>query len=540
MGSLRFVLSNLDQFRVRFWLYLGVAFLDGAVLFLFPVLLAEFTKSGFSTEVFWQLIPYLCGCLIVSLGCQWVIRAKGEALARHYANYLKLKYFRIVEHLPVATLSRHHSGYLLSLVARVCDGSGALVFTMIWLLAHGLATTVLFFAFTARESVGVAVLNMCILIVFLFVSVLLSRKFVPLANALNVAAAKLSERFVDLMGNIFTVKKLGLHRFAEAALSLATSESDQRIARLQTFHGTRWLILHAIFWSAMFGTISFMLFRISQGYTAPAVLILFIAAFATLKNEVERLSELIKDLLEMNAYVATLEDIVARTEEGGSLPPPNWQKLELNQVVFTYEDSGIRITIPHFEVRRGERVAVVGESGQGKSTLLNVIAWFVDPVSGERLIDGRTFAEFDRDLLRAQMAFVSQEVELFNLSLRDNLRLGRAVSDERIKEILSGLALGEWLASLPEGLDTLVGEKGIKLSAGQKQRVNIARGLLLEREVLLFDEPTAHLDEQTEQRVVEFLKSKLENRTAIIVTHRPAIGALCTRSYRFKNSQLVQ
>ncbi len=136
------------------------------------------------------------------------------------------------------------------------------------------------------------------------------------------------------------------------------------------------------------------------------------------------------------------------------------------------------------------------------------------------------------------MSMISQEIELFNISLRDNIVLGETVDDGRLLELLDAVDLGDWVRGLTDGLDTIVGEKGIHLSVGQKQRVNLLRGVLLNREVLLLDEPTAHLDAATEQRVVTFLGRHLAGKTAIIVSHRPALQTLCQRHYRMAGGVL--
>jgi ABC-type bacteriocin/lantibiotic exporter with double-glycine peptidase domain len=153
------------------------------------------------------------------------------------------------------------------------------------------------------------------------------------------------------------------------------------------------------------------------------------------------------------------------------------------------------------------------------------------------LWNGTPYSQFNQSLAHS-FALVSQEVELFNLSLRENLTLGRQTSDIEITALLSKLDLRDLLEALPEGLDTLVGEKGLRLSAGQKQRINIARALLLKRQVLLLDEPTSHLDHGSEDRVIECLSQIDPSITLIIVSHRPALRSLCTRTYEFREGTL--
>lgn len=183
-------------------------------------------------------------------------------------------------------------------------------------------------------------------------------------------------------------------------------------------------------------------------------------------------------------------------------------------------------------------MCISGLSGQGKSTFLNIFANFCNPQQGQRMIDGKPYEYFSRSFFAAHMAMISQEVEMFSLSVRDNIALGETISDEHIIDVLREVDLHEWILGLADGLGTLVGEKGIKLSAGQKQRVNLVRGLLLDRDIFLLDEPTSHLDRETEEKVIQFLEKRLEGKTAVIVSHRPAVQRLCSRFYEFSGHEM--
>lgn len=518
---------------------LAGAFADGIVVFLIPLLLAEFTKTDLSAEAFRKLVPYLIACFAASVLCQWFLRKDGEALGKEFGNYLRLKYFKIISHLDVMTLRSHHSGYLLSLVTKICDSSTGILFLFTWLVAHSIATLSLFFFFTARESVVIAVINSLILVLFLFVSLILSRKIVPIFSALNLKHAELTARYVDLMANISTVKKLGLFQFAERQIAQRVDQNSLLIRRLQTFHANRWFLLHTIYGCAFLSTISFLLFRITHGVSSASILILFISAYSIIRSQVERLSELVKDLLELNAYTASLSAILnSSRRSSGSKRLEDWKKIELHEIEFTYPTAQRKIVIPDFSLTKGELTCVTGESGQGKSTLLGILGGFFDVTRGRRLVDGEPYETFSSDALTQLFSLVSQDVELFDLSVRSNLCLGENVADDDILQMLNTLNLGPWYEQLPNGLDTVVGEKGFTLSAGERQRINIARGFLLNRDILLFDEPTSHLDDATEAVVVDFLRDRLQGKSAVFVTHRPAILKLCGRHYQFANGVL--
>lgn len=173
------------------------------------------------------------------------------------------------------------------------------------------------------------------------------------------------------------------------------------------------------------------------------------------------------------------------------------------------------------EIKQGERVALVGQSGSGKTTLVNLIARFLEPSEGRILIDGQDISKVSHRSLRRQMAFVTQDVVLFDSTLKDNLTYGLGnVTECDIQKALEVASLTELVQALPEGLETRVGEGGNMLSGGQKQRVSIARAFLKNAPILIMDEATSALDSKTEQQVVKAMNRLREGRTCITVAHR--------------------
>ena len=174
----------------------------------------------------------------------------------------------------------------------------------------------------------------------------------------------------------------------------------------------------------------------------------------------------------------------------------------LRNVVFSYGENTQKICIPEFVLNKGDKISIMGESGQGKTTVMNILAGLYSLENGKLLIDSKEIKNTRLDLV-----FASQEVDLFNLSIRDNLCLGKKISDERILELLEEAGLTGWYNELPEGLDTMVGERGIKLSAGQKQRLNLIRGILIDKELYFFDEPTSNLDSISEEKIINMIEN---------------------------------
>jgi ATP-binding cassette, subfamily C, bacterial CydC len=170
----------------------------------------------------------------------------------------------------------------------------------------------------------------------------------------------------------------------------------------------------------------------------------------------------------------------------------------------------------------GRRVALVGPSGAGKTTVTNLLLRFLDPSAGRVTIDGRDLRELRQEDVRRTFALAGQEAHVFDSTIRENLRLARpGATDEELFDALRRARLDDWVESLPDGLATLVGEEGSQLSGGQRQRLVLARALLAGAPVLLLDEPTAHLDEPTAEALVRDVLKAADDRSVLLITHRP-------------------
>ncbi len=207
-----------------------------------------------------------------------------------------------------------------------------------------------------------------------------------------------------------------------------------------------------------------------------------------------------------------------------SPPPAKWRargEVEYREVGFEYRHGKTALRNICLKARPGEMVALVGPTGAGKSTLVNLLPAFYEITHGSLMIDGHDVRDLPIALLRAQIAMVTQEAFLFNGTLRENIAFGRFDSTER--ELVAAARAAnchDFIERLPEGYDSRVGERGVKLSVGEKQRVSIARALLKDAPILIFDEATASVDTATEQLIQQALERLLAGRTSLVIAHR--------------------
>jgi ATP-binding cassette subfamily C protein CydC len=212
---------------------------------------------------------------------------------------------------------------------------------------------------------------------------------------------------------------------------------------------------------------------------------------------------------------------VAEPDEPAPLPGPPYD-LVISGLSAHWPGSGRGVREVSLAVPAGSRVAIIGPSGSGKTTLAMVLLRFLDPASGSVTLGGTDITALDGDAVRTVIGLCAQDAHVFDSTLAANLRLARpSASDAQIRQALAGARLLDWADSLPQGLATPVGEHGARLSGGQRQRLALARVLLADFPVVIFDEPAEHLDADTAEKLTRDLLTATEGKTVLLITHRP-------------------
>src|SRR6185437_3949507 len=249
--------------------------------------------------------------------------------------------------------------------------------------------------------------------------------------------------------------------------------------------------------------------------------------FTALSMIAQPLRELVSVADPLQQGVAAAESLFELIDEpgepqgGGYVATRARGEVEFRNVTFAYpQGKAPALSDVSLEVPAGTTLAIVGRSGSGKSTLVSLLPRFYDLATGAILIDGREIREYELASLRRQIAVVSQDVTLFDDSIRNNIAFGRQVSEDDLLRAAQAAHVVEFVSGLPAGLDTMVGERGVMLSGGQRQRISIARALLKDAPILILDEATSALDTESERHIQAALAQLVRNRTTFVIAHR--------------------
>ncbi len=266
--------------------------------------------------------------------------------------------------------------------------------------------------------------------------------------------------------------------------------------------------------------------QVIAGETTSGRFIAFIAALMLVYRPMKNLANLnanLQDGLGSATRFFTVIDTPSRIPDNPGAPDLVIKKgaIQLLDVHFSYTAERSALNGVDLEIPGGKTIALVGASGSGKTTLLNLLPRFYDVTQGRLLVDGQDVREVNIASLRAHMALVSQEITLFDDTVRANIAYGRfGASDEDIERAARNAAAHDFIVQLPQGYDTMVGERGFNLSGGQRQRLAVARAMLKDAPILLLDEATSALDTESERQVQEALERLMAGRTTLVVAHR--------------------
>jgi len=355
------------------------------------------------------------------------------------------------------------------------------------------------------------------------------------------ARAALNTEIVDGLQGVQDLLACGRpdrYRHGAAALDSALARVQRRVALIGgAQQASNDLLMNLALWTLLALAIPLVAARAIDGVYLGLLALIILASFEAVQPLSPAFQSLGRSLAAGERLFEVIDAAPAVTDPAAPLPAPTGGGLDFDAVTFSYTgddggaregdgatregDDGAALRDITFSLHPGRRVAVVGPSGAGKSTIarLAVRAW--DPASGAIRLGGEDIRRYRLDDLRAATGVVAQDTYIFNDTVRGNLLLARLdANDDEIAVALERAQLAEFVRGLPDGLDTWVGEQGLRLSGGERQRLAIARALLKDAPLLILDEPTANLDPITERAMLDALDALMRGRTVLLITHR--------------------
>ncbi|MDQ6967393.1 MAG: lipid A export permease/ATP-binding protein MsbA [Mariprofundaceae bacterium] len=343
----------------------------------------------------------------------------------------------------------------------------------------------------------------------------------------QVVMGEMSSLIEETVGGIRVVKAFGMEDYERGRFRDLIGGFMKHQMRAFRVNAMSFPIMELVAGFGIAGVLFYGGLRVAAGEATAGTLMSFLAAVIMLYEPVKRLSGANNQIQQGLAAAERVFDIL--DEEVSVCDAPNAQVLHDFQDAISFEGVGLCyagseksvLSNIHLEIKAGQVVALIGRSGAGKSSLANLVPRFMDVSEGRVLLDGHDVRDLSQESLRQQIALVTQDVILFNDTVLQNIAYGHENIDrERVEEIAKAANAHDFIMKLPQGYETMVGERGVILSGGQRQRLSLARALLKDAPILILDEATSSLDTESEQLVQQAIDRLMKGRTVLVIAHR--------------------
>lgn len=500
------------------WLYPPIA-LASIVTFLSTY------KPGTDASVVWTALSLWALALVIRTVGHFVAKHEGFKLAERIALDSSLKTMRHLFLLDMRWHEKENSGNKLKRIANASTALNTVV--RLW-INNVLEIAVNFVGISIiLFSVDPWVLGLLatFAVTFFIISFTLTKRAAEATYRVNEQEEKVEGLLFESVNNIRSVKVMGigdaLSRMITDAVETLYRTIKIRVWRFQS----RSALLYIWGYGFNIGILSFITWGILNGRYELGLLILFNGYFGRIWESVSELSQITQDFVTAKYSIARMQQILDEpvtidAAAGKVMMPAAWERITLEHVSFSYGGTPVLSDVS-FEIKRGEKVGIVGLSGAGKSTLFKLLLKEREEYEGTISFDDTPLKDIRRADYFTRVSAVLQDTEVFNLSLQENIQIAREEEDQNaFTKALEIAHVTDFLGKLPEGVGTLIGEKGIKLSGGERQRLGIARAVYKEPELLLLDEATSHLDLESEEKIQDSLHRFFETVTAVVIAHR--------------------
>lgn len=527
------IFKFIKPYRGRFWLGSFIR-LVGDVSWLYPAyaiasivtFLSQY-KAGQSLRNLWVILALWGLAVIVRNLSQFFAKFLGYRVAEKVAIDAGLNAVRHMFLLDMIWHERENSGNKVKRIQNASLGLNNVIRLWFDNIIEICVNFTGIIIIISRFDNTILILLIIFLVTYFSISAYMTHKAGLASYRVNAQEEESSGLTFESINNIRTVKVMAMGKQLMEILSKQADELFKRITLRVSWYRSRQVLLAVWAYGFRLAGIAIIIFGILHGHYEVGFLILFHSYFNNIWESVDELSTSTQDFVTSKFSIARMKVIlnepITIDDETGKKPfSKNWKKIILQNVSFSYGDNEVLKGLS-LEITRGEKIGVVGLSGAGKSTLFKLLLKEREEFTGDILFDDVSIKNIQKIDYFSHVSVVLQDTEVFNFSLRDNIIVTnpkQQTNNRLLNTALSVAHVSDFLGKLPNGLETIIGEKGVKLSGGERQRLGIARAIFKQPQLLLMDEATSHLDIESEEKIQDSLHKFFKDVTAIVIAHR--------------------
>ena len=477
-------------------------------------------------DALFALILVVTGAILIQALTSFSLTRLLSVEAQLLISKLRAKVQKQVLSLPISYFDNNKSGALVSRIMRDVEGVRNLVGTGLVQLFGGTITAIISFFLLINISVKMTLLVLAPVLLFAFIALKAFRYIRPIFRKRGVINAEVTGRLTETMNGVRVIKGFNAEEQENIGFEKGVDRLFQNVKKSLTATAVITSSSAFLLGLASVGIMGMGGAMIIEGTLTTGDFLSFTLLLGFMIAPIIQMSNIGSQLTEAFAGLDRTEELMNMQSEANQ----EIRKVELNKIIgdvefkdvsFSYEKGKEVVHNISFQAKRGTVTALVGSSGSGKSTIASLVASFINPDSGVVLIDNNDISKVSLNSFRSQLGVVLQDDFLFEGTIRENIMFPRPnASEDKVVQAVAAAYVNEFTDRFDDGLDTLIGERGVKLSGGQRQRIAIARAMLADPRVLILDEATSNLDTESESLIQKSLAELMKGRTTFVIAHR--------------------
>ena len=480
----------------------------------------------FSKTLAYKAIFVCLGILVISLVGK-IMTQKISQMAQTHAGYFMAAHKRIeigekIKRVPMGFFSSFSLGRLTTIATSSLSQAEMWVPMLLVLVLGGVLNTLVFVLGTLIFNVKVGLVAVAGVIVFFIVTSVMEKKSSANADKMTETQTRLTKEVLATLQGMQVIKSYNLGGENNRALRKSIKDTSRILLDLEKSVAPYTVIQRIVMGITTVAMVYVSLnLNLSGELPLAETILMIMASFIIFEGLIGAGSNMAilracENAIDSVGFIDSMPDM----KEGSITEPMKNHKIVFKDVSFSYDDRPILKNVSA-EIKENTMTAIVGPSGSGKTTFCNLIARFWDVNSGEILIGGKNIKDYKIENLMNSISMVFQDVYLFEDTIENNIKFGKQnASHEEVVQAAKKARCHEFIEALPEGYNTLIGEGGASLSGGEKQRISIARAMLKDADIIIFDEATANIDPENEDKLKEAIESLTKNKTVIMIAHR--------------------